>query len=66
MSTIADAPGARTFPFSTPEDVVLHKLDWFRLGGAVSDRQWDDVLGMLTIRADALDEAYLEHWAREI
>lgn len=26
--------------FASPEDVVLAKLEWFRLGGGVSDRQW--------------------------
>ena len=65
-ASLADAVGARTFPFITPEDVVLHKLDWFRLGGAVSDRQWEDVLGLLAIRANTLDDAYIDHWGREL
>lgn len=29
--------------FATPEDNILAKLHWYRLGGEVSDRQWNDV-----------------------
>jgi hypothetical protein len=27
------------FFFAAPEDIVLHKLEWFRLGNEVSNRQ---------------------------
>jgi hypothetical protein len=43
--------------------VILHKLDWYRLGGEVSDRQWGDVVGLLVVRAGQLDEVYLDRWA---
>ena len=33
----------------TPEDILLQKLRWFRLGNEVSDRQWRDVLGILLV-----------------
>ena len=33
------------FYLASPEDVILNKLNWFRMGGHVSDRQWNDVLG---------------------
>src|SRR2546430_10959420 len=34
---------------ATREDVVLQKLRWFRLGDGVSDRQWQDTLGVLEV-----------------
>lgn len=50
----------------TPEDIILSKLRWFRLGNEVSDRQWRDVLGVLLGQAGALDDAYLDRWAADL
>ncbi len=51
---------------TSPEDILLQKLDWYRKGGEVSEQQWRDVQSLLRIRADQLDSAYLDHWAREL
>jgi hypothetical protein len=51
---------------SAPEDTILAKLDWYRLGGGVSDRQWGDVLGVMKVQAQNLDLAYLRRWAAEL
>ncbi len=57
---------ARAFFVESPEDVILNKLRWFRLGGETSERQWLDVQGVLKVQADALDFAYMQKWAQEI
>ncbi len=57
---------SETLYFSSPEDIILHKLDWYRQGGGVSDRQWNDVLGVLKVQAAGLEAEYLRHWASEL
>lgn len=51
---------------ASPEDTVLAKLEWYRLGNEVSDRQWTDVLGVLKVQAARIDRAYLHYWAAEL
>lgn len=52
--------------FASPEDTILSKLEWYRLGGEVSERQWRDILGVLKTRAGELDLVYLQKWANEL
>ncbi|MFN3981605.1 MAG: hypothetical protein ACK4SA_14605 [Caldilinea sp.] len=62
-SIIATAPEQSIYVVS-PEDTILAKLEWYRLGGEVSDRQWRDILGVMKVRAGDLDIGYLQKWAR--
>lgn len=59
-----DGPdGSIAVRFASPEDTLLHKLVWFRLGNEISDRQWSDILGILKVQGALLDNAYLDRWA---
>lgn len=43
-------------PVVSAEDIVLVKLLWYRAGGEVSERQWNDLTNLATVqkgRADA-------------
>jgi hypothetical protein len=60
---LSSEPGARSYSFRSPEDVVLRKLEWYRAGGEVSDRQSGDTVGVLKVQGSAVDRAYLQRWA---
>lgn len=50
----------------SPEDVILFKLEWYRQGGEISDRQWSDVVGVMRVQAEKLDNSYLDQWASQL
>jgi hypothetical protein len=56
----------RSLWFSSPEDIVLHKLLWYAEGGGVSDRQWYDLEGVLRLQGTRLDQDYLRSWAERL
>jgi hypothetical protein len=51
----------KSFSIISPEDIILLKLQWYRDSGR-SERQWDDVLGVLAIQ-ETLDFEYLKKWS---
>jgi hypothetical protein len=65
LSVIANNPEESVY-VTSPEDTVLAKLEWYRMGGEVSDRQWHDIIGVLKTRAGELNLEYLRKWATEL
>lgn len=65
---VSVTPGleALEFPICSPEDSILSKLLWFRQGGEVSDRQWHDILGIISVQSAKLDLLYMHHWATHL
>ncbi len=61
-----DPQGERQVYVATAEDTILAKFLWFRQGGEVSTKQWADILGVIKIRRDVLDKAYLREHAQKL
>lgn len=51
---------------SSPEDVIVQKLYWYRLGDHVSERQWSDAMGVLRNRKKKLDLTYMHDLAGQM
>ena len=51
---------------ASAEDTILAKLDWYRMGGEVSERQWRDILGILRVQGEQVDGDYLLRMARSL
>lgn len=45
--------------FYAPEDLLVRKLMWFRMGGEQSERQWRDIVGILRVSSELIDREYL-------
>jgi hypothetical protein len=54
------------FSVVSPEDIILIKLRWYNDSGCVSDRQLQDVVGVLRVQNQNLDYQYLETWAKNL
>jgi hypothetical protein len=50
--------------FSSPEDVILKKLDYYREGQ--SEKHVRDIASMLKVNGDTLDVGYIEQWAQRL
>ena len=65
QKTVTEDTSQQLF-FATPEDIILNKLEWYKIGKEVSDRQWNDIIGVLKVQGSGLDMVYLKKWAKEL
>ncbi len=54
------------FFIATSEDIILSKLEWYKMGFETSERQWGDIIGVLKVQSQSLDYNYLNQWAKEL
>jgi hypothetical protein len=50
--------------FISPEDIILKKMDWHRMGGG--ERHLRDIAGVIRIQGDKLDRAYIAEQAEKL
>ncbi len=45
-------------------DIVIQKLLWYEQGGRVSERQWEDIIGVIKVSGQDLDMKHIEKWVK--
>jgi hypothetical protein len=63
VSAVGEDPETNIY-VTSPEDIILAKLEWYRMGGELSERQWRDVLGVVKTQAGKLDISYMQKLAK--
>ena len=66
LNTLDDSEDSIKVFLCSPEDIIISKLDWFRLSNETSERQWLDILGVIKVQKDNLNRKYLKHWTEQL
>ena len=56
--------GGQRIDVASAEDTVIAKLEWAKLGE--SERQIEDVIGILGAQRNAIDRVYIERWVQSL
>ena len=56
--------GTIDVPIATVEDIIISKLEGYRLTDETSERQWDDVNRLIRLVGSTLDRGYLQDSAQ--
>jgi hypothetical protein len=56
---LADSEGQSMY-LCSPEDIIAHKLYWYKLGNEISERQWNDAKNVVNVQQRQLDFDYLK------
>ena len=54
-------PGNYSAVFASPEDVIIKKMEYYKLGG--SEKHLRDITGIIKISEESLDKEYIAQWA---
>jgi hypothetical protein len=57
-------PGDYSADFASPEDVIIKKLEYYKLGG--SEKHLRDIAGIFKISGEIIDKEYIFHWATKL
>ena len=41
--------GNQAIVLCNPEDIITHKLNWYRLGNEISEHQWHDAANVVEV-----------------
>jgi len=54
--------GKNQIAFASPEDVIIKKMEYFKLGG--SEKHLRDITGILRLSGESIDKNYISEWVR--
>jgi hypothetical protein len=57
-------PGAYSADFASPEDVVIKKMEYYKLGG--SEKHLRDITGIFKVSGESIDKEYISQWATKL
>jgi hypothetical protein len=57
-------PSGEQIRFASPEDVIIKKLEYFKMGG--SDKHLRDIAGVLRVLGEGVDRGYIVGWAERL